>query len=111
MVRCQRQQHFVHQNNVLEVVYDALAVEEIHSGRKPVPVQALGRLQVTSPARNARDGDDFFEGYDLNSSDDGQDVDVTHKERREETSNHDEGPERSRDKGGLLFLVLGILLF
>lgn len=42
VVRCQRQQDLVNQNNVLEVVDDRLAVEEVHGGREPIPVQTLG---------------------------------------------------------------------
>lgn len=43
VVRRQRKQDLVNQHNVLKIVDDRLAIEEVHCGRQPVPVEALGR--------------------------------------------------------------------
>ena len=110
VVGCQRQQHLVDQDDVLEVVDDALAVEEVHGGGQPVPVEALGGAQISRPAGDAGDGDDFLERDDLDGRDDQDDVDVAHEESREEAADHDKGPEGARHEVGLLLLVLGILL-
>lgn len=33
--------NLVHQYNMLEIIYDALAVKEVHRRRQPVPIQRL----------------------------------------------------------------------
>ncbi len=110
VMRSQRQEDLVDEDDVLEVVDNALAIEEVHGRGEPVPVQALGGLQVARAAGNARDGDDFLEGDDLDGGDNGDDVDVAHEEGREEASDHDESPERPGEEIGLLLLILGLLL-
>jgi hypothetical protein len=110
VVRGQRQQNLVDEYYVLEVVYDSLAVEKVHGGSQPVPVQALGRTQLPRPARNARNRYDFAEGHDLDGRDNENDVYVTHEEGRKEAPDHDEGPEGARHEVGPLLLVFGLLL-
>lgn len=95
---------------MLEVVYDALAVEKVHGGGEPVPVEALGGAKVPSTAGHIGNGDDLLEGDDLDGGNDEDDVDVAHEQSCEEATNHDECPERPCYEVGLLLLVLGGLL-
>lgn len=110
VVRRQRQQHLVHENDMLKVVDHALSVEEIHGGGKPVPVQALDGPEVAGAARDVGDGNDLLERYYLDRRNDHQDVDMAHEQGGEETTNHDEGPESTGNEVGLFLLVLGQLL-
>jgi hypothetical protein len=41
-----RQQNLVHQNDVLEVVYDTLPVQKVHGGGEKVPIQRLSELEL-----------------------------------------------------------------
>lgn len=95
---------------MLEVVDDSLAVEEVHSSRKPVPVKALGGSQGTGAARDVGDSDNLLKGDDLDGRDDRDDVDVAHKERGEKEAKHDKAPEGASDKVGLLLLVIGLFI-
>lgn len=45
-----RQEDLVNEDNVLEVVDDAFAVEKVHGGAEEVPVQSLCKTQLASPA-------------------------------------------------------------
>lgn len=87
-----RQQDFVDKYDVLKVVYDALAVQEVHGRCEPVPVEAFGGAQGSGLAGNIGDGDDLFEGDDLNCGNDQDDVDVSHKQGAEEDGDHDKCP-------------------
>lgn len=107
VVGCQGQKHPVDEHNVLEVVDDALAVEKVHGARQPVPVEALGSLDVPGAGRHGRNGDDLLERDDLDGGHDGDDVDVTHEEGGEEAGDHDQGPEGTGYEVGLLLLVVG----
>jgi len=93
---------------MLQIVDDALAIQEVHGCGQPVPVETLGRAQVAGLARQVGNGNDLLERDNLNSCDDGQHVNMTHKEGGEKTTNHDEGPESACDEVGLLLLVLGL---
>lgn len=110
MVGCEGKQNPIHQNNMLEVVNDRLAVEKVHGSRKPVPVQALGGPQGSLTAGNVGDSNDFLERNDLDGRDDTKNVDMAHKEGQEETGKHDKGPEGACHEVGLFLLVLGLLL-
>lgn len=110
MVGSQRQQDLVNEDNVLEVVDDALAVEEIHGSSQPVPVQALGGAQGSGATGDVGNGDDLLEGDDLDSGDDEDNVDVAHEQSSEEHGEHDKGPEGSGHEVGLFLLILGLLL-
>lgn len=110
VVGCERQQNLINKYNMLEVVDDALAVEEVHGRAEPVPVETLGGAQIAGAARDVGNGDDFLEGDDLDGGDNEDDVDVAHEEGEEEAGNHDEGPEGTRPEVGLLLGVLGGLL-
>lgn len=105
-MRRQRQQHLVHQHNVLKVVNHRLAVQKVQRRRQPVPAQALARPQLQRAGGDARDGDDLVEGHDLDGGDDDDDVQVAHEEGREEAADHDEGPERAGEEVCLLLFVL-----
>lgn len=65
MVGREGQQNAVHEQDVLEVVDDALAVEEVHGRSEKVPVQRLGKAQATVLAGHIGYGDDLLEGHDL----------------------------------------------
>lgn len=77
---------------MLEVIDDALSIEEIHGGGQEVPVQALGGAQGSSSAGNIGDGNDFLKGYDLDCSDNGNHVNVSHEQCAEEAGYHDQRP-------------------
>lgn len=111
MVGGQRKKDLVDQNNMLKVVNDRLAVEEVHGCRKPIPVQALGRSERSRATGNVGDGDDFLEGNNLDCGDDTDDVDMAHEECAEEDDKHDQGPKGSGDEVGLFLLILGLFLF
>lgn len=106
-----RQQDLVDEHNVLEVVDDALAVEEVHCRGQPVPVEALGGLEGTGAAGDVGNGNDLFEGDDLDGGDNGDDVDVAHEEGNEEAGNHDQGPNGACPKVGLFLFIFGFLVF
>lgn len=110
VVSRQWQQNLVNENNVLEVVDDALAVEKVHGGAEPVPVKALGGAQVAGAAGDVGNSNDLLEGDDLDGGDNEDNVDVTHEKSGEEQGDHDEGPESTRVEVGLFLLVLGRLL-
>lgn len=101
------QQDAVDEHDVLEVVDDGLAVEEVHGGDEPVPVEVLGGPQLSRAAGHAGDGDDLLEGDDLDNGYADDDVDVAREQGGEEEADHDQGPEGADDEVGLLLLVLG----
>jgi hypothetical protein len=108
VVCCQGKQDAVHQQDVLEIVYHALAVQKVHGRPEKVPVQRLCEAEAAGSARHVRNGDDLLEGYNLYRGDDDDNVDVAGAEEREEGSNHDERPNGPRYEVGLLLLVLGL---
>ena len=55
---------------MLEVVYHALSVQEIHCRSKEIPVERPCEREILRPAWYMGDGDDFFEGYDLEGRND-----------------------------------------
>jgi hypothetical protein len=110
MVRSERQQDTIDQNNVLEVVDDALAVEKVHCRPEEIPVQCLGEAQAPCATRDIGNCNDFFERNDLHSGDDDDDVDVAGEHASEKDTDHDEGPDHPRDEGLLLLLEVGQLL-
>jgi hypothetical protein len=106
----QREEDLVDEDDVLKVVDDALAVEKVHGGGQPVPVEALCGAQVAGAAGHAGDGNDLLERDDLDGRDDEDDVDVAHEEGGKEAADHDKGPKRPRHKVGLFLFILGDLL-
>lgn len=109
MVGGQGQEDAVDEHDMLEVVDDGLAVEEVHGGDEPVPVEVLGGPQLSRAAGHAGDGDDLLERDDLDDGYADDDVDVAREEGGEEEADHDEGPEGADDEVGLFLLVLGRL--
>lgn len=107
VVCCEWLEDLINQHNVLEVVNYTLPIEEVHSRRKPVPIQALGEAQSACSRRHIGDSNNLLEGDDLNSGNDQDDVDMAHSHGEEETSNHNECPYRAGKEGLFLFLVLG----
>lgn len=101
-----RQQDSVDQNDMLEVVNDALAIEEVHGSRQPVPVECLGGHDVACSRGHRGNGDDLLEGHDLDRRDTSNDVDVAHEQGTEEAADHDKGPERPHQEVGLLLFVV-----
>lgn len=104
-------EHFVHEHDVLEIVDNTLAVEEVHGRRQPIPVQGLCEPQPASATRHVGYRDDFLEGYDLYCCDDGYDVNMPHAHGQEEAGHHDKRPYRPGNEGLLLLLVLRSLRF
>lgn len=102
----QRLQDLVDKNDVSEVVDNTLAIQEVHGGREPVPVQRLCEAQVAGPRAYIGDGDDLLEGDDLDSGDDQDDVDVTGEQSSKETGNHHQGPKCPDHEVGLFLLIL-----
>lgn len=91
---------------MLEIVYDALPIEEIHRRREEIPVEGLGEFQILRSTRNIRDSDDFFERYDLYGRDDGDNVDMAGQDGGKEAPDHDERPYCSGYEALLLFLIV-----
>ena len=110
MVRSERQQDTIDQNNVLEVVNDALAVEEVHGRAEKIPIQRLGEAQAPCATRDIGNCDDFFERDNLHCRDHDYHVDVAGEDTAEEDTNHHECPDHARDEGLLLLFELGQLL-
>lgn len=108
MVIRKREQNFINQQDVLEVVDHALSVQEVHSCRQKVPIQRFGEPQVLLLVGDVGDSDNLLERNDLNSSNEGDDIDMTGEQRDEETGNHHEGPYRPGNEGLLLLLIFGL---
>ena len=89
MVGCQGKQQAVHHQDVLEVVYHTLAVQEVHGSAQEVPVERLGEAQTAGLARHVRNCNDLLERYDLHRGDDDNDEEVAGAEGPEEARNHD----------------------
>lgn len=106
MVGGQREQDAVDEQNVLEVVDDALAVEKVHGGSEEVPVQRLGKAQTAGLAGHIGNCNDLLEGDDLHGGDDDDDVYVAGTEDPEEAEDHDERPYRACYEVGLFLFVL-----
>lgn len=108
MVGGQGQQDPVDEQDMLEVVDDALAVQKVHGGAEKVPVERLGEAQTAGLAGDVGDGDDLLEADDLHGGDDGDDVEVASAEGEEEAANHDERPCCADDEVCLFLLVLAL---
>lgn len=106
MVRCKGQQNLVDEENMFEVIEDTLSVQVIHGDGKKVPVQGSCQGKILLLGWDLRDSDDFFEGDDLNGSNDHDDVDVASEHRTKEAGNHDKRPYCSCVEGGLLLFIL-----
>jgi len=104
VMRGERKKHFVNQHDVLEVVYHALAVKEIHRRAQEIPVQCLRESKTPGPRRYVRNGDHFFEADDLNGRPENDDIYVPGKNGAEEDGDHDESPYCAGDEGLLLLL-------
>lgn len=89
---------------MLEVVNDALAVEEVHGHPEEVPVQGLCESQTSRPARHVYDADNLFEGHDLDGGYDDDDVDVPGEQGAQKHADHDKGPYCAGDECLLLLL-------
>lgn len=109
MVGRQGEQDSVNEQDVLEVVDDALAVQEVHGSAEEVPVQRLRKAQAAGLAGDVGYRNDLLEADDLDGGDDDDDVQVAGAEGEEEASNHDQRPCCAHDEVGLLFLVLALL--
>ena len=109
MVGGQGQQNPINQQDVLEVVDDALAVQEVHGGAEEVPVQRLGEAQAAGLAGDVGYRNDLLEADDLDGGDDHDDVEVAGAEGEEEAPDHDQRPRCAHDEVGLLLLVLALL--
>jgi hypothetical protein len=76
MVVGKRQQDLVDENNVFEVVYQALAVQKVHCGAEEIPVQRFCKAQASGAAGNINDAHDLLEGNDLDGCYYEDDVDM-----------------------------------
>lgn len=108
MVSSKGKQDAVDQQDMLEIVDDTFAIEEVHGGSQEVPVQRLGEAQVSRLAGNGMYGDDLFEGYYLESGDEDDDVDVTREEGPKEATKHSKSPYSARVEVLHLLLVFGL---
>lgn len=107
MVRSEWQQYLVHQHDMLEVVDNALSIQKVHGRCQPIPVERFRKSQPSGSTRDVCDSYNFLERDDLNSCDNGNDVDVTHEHGGEEDTDHHHGPECSGHEGLLLLLIFG----
>lgn len=108
VVGSQRQENLVYQQDVLEIVYHAFSIQEVHCRREPIPVQGLGEAEILLATGDVGDRDYFLERNNLNGSDQANNVYMTRKHSNKEARDHDEGPYCSCDEGLLLLLVLGL---
>lgn len=106
MVCCEWQQYSIHQQNVFEVVDDALSVKEVHGCSQKVPIQRFREPQVPVFAGDICNRNNFLKGDDLNCGNDGNEVYMSREHRTKEAGNHDKGPYRSSDEGLFLLLVV-----
>ena len=106
MMRSKRQQHPIDQHDMLKIINDTLAIEEIHSGAEEIPIQGLGKAERAGAGGDVGDGDDLLERDDLDGRHDDDDVDVAGEHAAEEDGDHDEGPDGAGDEG-LFFLLVG----
>jgi len=93
---------------VLEVVDDALAVEKVHCGAEKVPVKRFCEAQAACFAGHIGNGNDLFEGDDLDGGDDDDDEEVAGAESPEEARDHDQRPYGARDEVCLFLLILAL---
>lgn len=106
MMSCKRQEYSVHQNNVLEVIDNALTVQEVHCDTEEVPVERFREPQTPCSRRNIADRDDFLEAYDLHRCHNDDQVQMPSEHRAEEATDHDERPYGTRYEGLLLLLEI-----
>lgn len=106
MVCCEWQQYPIHQQNVFEIVDDALPVKKVHGCSQKVPVQRFREPQVPVFAGDIGNRNNLLKGHNLNGGNDGNEVYMTGEHRTKETGNHDKGPYRSSDEGLFLLLVV-----
>lgn len=90
---------------MLEVVYYALPVEKVHGRSQKVPIQGPRKSQVFCFTRHVGDGNDLLERYNLDASDDGDEVQMAREHCREEATNHDKSPYRSGNEICLFLLI------
>jgi hypothetical protein len=93
---------------MLEVVYDTLAIEEVHGDSQEVPIERLCEAKAARLTRNVGDSDDLFERDDLNRGDNDDDVQMARAESTEEEAYHHECPYCAHYEIGLLLLVLAL---
>lgn len=105
----ERQQDLVYQQNVLEIVDNALSVQEVHCDGKEVPVQRPRQWEILPFGGHLCDVDDLLEADDLNSSDQEENVNVSAEHGQEEAPDHCQGPYRTSDKGLFLLLIFILL--
>ena len=102
----EREEDFVHYQDMLEVVDDALPVQEVHGDGEEIPVHRPRQGKGFLLLGHLSNSDDLLETDELDSGDDHEDIDVASKHGGEETSYHDQCPDGSRDESSLLLLVL-----
>jgi hypothetical protein len=61
---------------VFKVVEDAFSIQEVHGDAQEIPVQGFCEPQASSSTGDVDNTDNFFEGNDLNCSDDYDYVDM-----------------------------------
>lgn len=108
VVGSQGKQNSVHKQNVLEVIDDTLAIQEVHGRPQEVPVQRLGEAQAASLARHISYRNDLLEADDLDGCDDDDNIEMASAKSEEEATDHDESPYCAHDEVCLLFLVFAL---
>lgn len=106
MMRRKRKEESIHQHNMLEIVDDALPVQEVHDGSQKVPIQRLCEPQLLVSRWYACDSNHLFEGDDLHSRDHRNQVKMPGGHRAEKDPNHRQRPNGPGDESLLLLLVL-----
>jgi hypothetical protein len=110
VVRRKRQEHFIHQDDVLEVVDHALAVQEVHGRPEEVPVEGLGEAQAACSRWHIGNRNDLLVTDNLHSGHNDEHVNVASEHGSEEEGDHDKSPDCACDESLLLLFVLGQLL-
>lgn len=95
---------------MFEIIYDAFSVQVVHGSPQEIPIQRPGKRKILRSTRNVCDGDDLFEGNDLNSGNNYHHVYVPGEHRDKEEGDHNQCPYCPGNECLLFLLVIGGLI-
>lgn len=110
----------VHKDNVLEVVDNGFAVEEVVSHDEEIPVDSLvpavallarGSSLGTTVVTKVEKSSDFFIDERLTQHDEKDHVGVAHTEKSDEAADHNKGPDRPLNHVAIFLGSNGFLAF
>lgn len=107
MMGCEWNEHFVNEQDMLEVVDNAFSVKKIHGRRKEIPVQRFSKSEILRFAGDVGYGNNLLKRHNLNSGNDTNHVYMAGKQCHEKAGDHDKRPYRTGDKGLFLLFIIG----